>query len=150
MKIILTTVALCFPLLLSAQCKFLSNSKDEFTGKIERILSLQPVYRNVSSSVGVVDTIYFLTFFADLGCFSKNDSKVYLKFDDASVIELPHQGKTDCGPAQFVTSINYDLPELWTKKIVKIRLSGTERNIDFEPKDPEFVKKNLNCIGYKP
>lgn len=149
MKYALLLVCLCTGIA-HGQCKFLTNSKDEFTGKIEKILSLQPVYRNVSSALGVVDTVYFLTFVADLGCFSTNDSKVYLKFDDASVIELPHQGKTACGVAQFVTSINYDLDVLMKKKVVKIRLSGTQRNIDFEPKDTAFIQKNLNCIGYVP
>lgn len=147
MKISLIAIALCCPILVGAQCKFMTNKVDEFTGQTEKYLELAPIYRNVHASVGRQDSMYVLIIYASVGCASTGKSKIYIKYEDGKVLELKHEGGTDCAtPVGIYSNITYDVADLKTKAVSKIRVSGTESTIDFEPKDKYFFVSRLKCV----
>lgn len=129
------------------QCKYLINKKDEFTGTMEKQTDLTSIGKQAWGSVGRSDSLYYLLVSADVGCVSPGKSKLYIKFSDGEVLELTHQGKIDCkSVVTFLAGINGDRELLQSKSVAKARLSGTERSVEFDFKDPEYLKKGLRCV----
>lgn len=130
-----------------AQCKLIHDKTDEFTGKREKQTDLISIGRQVWGSVGRTDSLYYVLVSADVGCVSTGKSKLYIKFTDGTVLELTHQGKIDCkSVVTFVSGINDDMEAFQGKTVARARLSGTERNAEFEFKDQEYFKKSLACL----
>lgn len=127
------------------QCKFLTNKQDEFTGEMNKTLQPVTIARNVYCALARVDSTYIMSIQAPVECVS-HDSKVFVKFDDGSVVEYKHLGDVDCSTMpQFISSINYDLNTFRTKKVVKIRIIGNRLH-DFDLRDPEYFQKSLRCL----
>lgn len=148
MKLVSVTLLLTVcTLTLQAQCKYLINKKDEFTGAMERQLDLTSMGRGVYASVGRTDSSYYITFAGDVGCMVMGKSKLYIKFTDERVLEITNKNKTNCGEhAIFLAYVTDDIEVLLSKSVLKARLSGTENNIDFDFKDPDYFKKSLACV----
>lgn len=145
MKTITVVVLLAFiSLAVSAQCKYLKNETDEFTGKISKQTELQRIAPGVQAIILQYADIIGIAFYADLDCVSPSDSKAYIKFSDGEIIILNHKGDINCGEiTALAVPINDHLKSFTTKPISKIRLVG-DRSMDFELIKPKFIGDTLN------
>ena len=133
----------------NAQCKFEKNEVDEFTGHINKQTKWERIApKNVMAVVAQLgDKIGFLIA-GDIGCVN-DDSKAYFKFQDDTIIKIGHSGNIDCGDiVSLILYIDdYNLEIFATKPIAKIRLQGTEGNVDVPLNNPEyFVKILKDCF----
>jgi len=65
-------------------------------------------------------------------CFN-DDSKVYIKFENDSIIELNNQNEIECGERiYFIDNINDYLDLFRNEKVSKIRIQFSEGYMDFE------------------
>jgi hypothetical protein len=131
------------------QCNYKMNQIDEFTGKKEQWLTAETVCKGIKIILAKIDSVYLLGAYGDLGCVT-SDSNLYLKFEDGTVLKLAHEFKADCNSYQVVLfcNISDDIDDLKTKRIAKVRLTGTDRTFEGDFKNPEYIMTRLReCLN---
>lgn len=149
MKLITLLLLNAWSLASFAQCNYQINKVDEFTGKMERWLAPETVCKGIKIGLAKVDSVYLLGAYADLGCVT-SESNLYIKFEDGTVLKLGHQFKADCDSYQvaFYSNITDDLDELKSKRIAKVRITGTQHTLEGEFKKPDMITTQLKeCLN---
>ena len=130
-----------------AQCKVASDGVDEFTGK--RTVILKGGYVGAVLQMLVKsDSSYFLYLSTaqDVGCARTGESKVLMKLDDGSVIDLVHVGKLNC-KGTFTIKVDDYMEELTSHNVTTIRLIGTRSQHTEElKKGQDTFSKGLTCL----
>lgn len=108
--------------------------------------------------------VYYLNFklYTDLGCMSKYDGKAIILFEGGETLELAQISDTDCGDSvnaiflivprkdfeaddleAFKVSQNQSLKMIQEKKILKIRINGTEfyKDLELRPEVTDIFQK---------
>lgn len=146
----LLIILVFLPLIGIGQCKYEKNEIDEFTGKTNKQTKWERIAsKNVMAVVVQLDDMIGLLIAGDIGCVN-NNSSAYFKFQDDSVIQLAHLGQIDCGSivSLILPLDDENLQLLATKPIAKIRLVGTERNLDVPLSNPNyFINVLENCFN---
>jgi hypothetical protein len=131
-----------------SQCNYIVDRVDEFTNVKETWLKLETVGRGMKAHLAKVDSNIILVVYAKVGCVTK-ESKIYLKLDDGQILEYLHFGDIDCKqdlvPAGALIP-PHDIETLKNRKVLKMRLSGSEGYYDTDLKNPDFVKVSLGCL----
>lgn len=132
-----------------SQCKYEKNEVDEFTGKINKQTKWERIApKNVMAVVAQIGDLIGFLIAGDIGC-ANGDSQAYFKFQDDTVIQISHTGKIDCGSiVSLLLHVDDQNLELFaTKPLSKIRLVGTNGNLDVTLNDPDyFINTLANCF----
>lgn len=133
-----------------AQCNYSVNETDEFTGAKNISTKIESVAKKYmfNASFNSVDSLTFLVInpiYGNFGCVTK-DSKIMVKFEDDTIIEIPHFGNINCQYGIITAILNPFFDELTTKRVSKIRYTADKGSADFELKDAELFIKRIPCV----
>jgi hypothetical protein len=146
--------AINLPYIITAcECFMNKDEIDDFTGERNKSTVITNTECVEPKSFGVaamsLEDIYIFAIVCkqNLGCVTESNSFVHFKFEDGSVIKLPHAGNTDCDEISSFMIYVQDYKEMFlTKPIQRIRLEGTKTISDLTLKDPLIFAKHLYCV----
>ena len=138
------------PTFSNAQCGGVSATTDEFTGVRKIETKSSKIARGLVFASGLKidnDLLAFMIACEDLGCVT-NESLAYIKFIDGSVITIAHTGQTNCGQSSaFGLLLTFEQQtKLASVEVDKMRLSGTQKSIDFEVTNKRYFIDVLYCL----
>ena len=127
------------------QIKIDEDIVDEFTGNRQITTEVFNVAKGgmLKGIVGNFDGTYvfYLIPMSDLGCSGVKGNYIIFLFEDGSTLEIEDNGKVDCGSISTGLFL-VDYEDFIDKKIKKLRVSRTERTVDYEwnPNTPNLIE----------
>ncbi len=137
----------------TTDCIYITNEKDEFTGKLKKYLKPHKVAKKFAYRFFIelrrFEDNYLLktNFEGDIGCVTSK-SELLIKLSDGTVITYNNFGDIDCksNASMFFNINDENLTKLNSIPIDKIRVNGSKGYMDLEVVDSRFFIDNLKCI----
>lgn len=152
-KYLLSLIVLSFTISASAQCKYIKNEVDEFTGNKKIVLNISPIGNSklikLQASMSAIDTLKYIHLYMNadyLGCVS-SESYAIFKFLDGTTLRLFHAGKINCKtPIMALKLSEEDIKKFESSTVDKIRISLSESSEDVTLSNNQYFINGLKCL----
>lgn len=144
MKHFFFLIAIAISAMAAGQPKIIINNVDEFTGKRQQLTSDFRAGDEFEVSLGKVDTQFVMFVHASSGCVGAVGNTITFLYDDGSTQQFSDMAnRVSCSGTRFYTL--YIPAEVTKKRIIKVRVSGTEGVQDFSV-NPEIILSGWQLI----